>query len=103
MSRKKNVTRAVLWGIIYRFIVTILPFVTRTLLIRQLGMTYVGINGLFASVVGILSIAEMGFGSAMISKMYEPIAKKNDEKVCALLSLYKKVYYAIGFLVLSRS
>ena len=76
MSRKKNVTRAVLWGIIYRFIVTILPFVTRTLLIRQLGMTYVGINGLFASVVGILSIAEMGFGSAMISKMYEPIAKK---------------------------
>ena len=100
MSRKKNVTRAVLWGIIYRFIVTILPFVTRTLLIRQLGMTYVGINGLFASVVGILSIAEMGFGSAMISKMYEPIAKKNDEKVCALLSLYKKVYYAIGFLVI---
>lgn len=55
------------------------PFITRTLFIYTLGIEYLGLNGLFGSVLSVLNLAELGVGNAMIFSMYKAIAE-DDEK-----------------------
>ena len=76
-----------------------LGFFNRTIFINVLGYKYVGINGLFSNILSLLSIAEMGFGTAITYTMYKPIAENDEEKISALLNLFRKVYYAIGTFV----
>lgn len=47
-------------------------------------MDYAGLDGLFSSVLMMLSISELGFGSALVYSMYKPIAEADTDKVCAL-------------------
>lgn len=100
IDRIKNSKRNMLFGVISRACYTILPFINRTVLIYVLGVEYLGLNSLFSSVLNILNLAELGFGSAIVYSMYKPIADNDDSKICALLSFYKKVYRIIGFGIL---
>ena len=75
-------------------------FACRTVFIRELGAAYLGVNGLFSNVLGLLALAELGFGTAMNFEMYKPVAQGNREKIIALLKLYKKVYHRIALCVL---
>jgi hypothetical protein len=65
-----------------------------------MGALYMGLSGLFTSILQVLSLAELGIGEAMIFSMYEPIAQEDTDKICALLNLYKKIYRIIGIGVL---
>ena len=100
-GRLKNSIRNTVSGIASRIITIIFPFIIRTLIIKKIGMDYAGLNGLFSSVLLMLSISELGFGSALVYSMYKPIAEADDEKVCALLNLYKKVYRIVGCVILT--
>ncbi|MDY2884035.1 MAG: oligosaccharide flippase family protein [Romboutsia timonensis] len=96
----ENAKRNIIWGILNKITTLILPFILRTFMIQYLGAEYLGLNGLFTSILQVLSLAELGFGEAMIFSMYEPIAKNHNNEICALLNLYKKIYRAIGTIVL---
>lgn len=61
---------------------------------------FVGLDGLFTSVLTMLNMAELGFSSAVVYKLYKPIAEGKTEKVCALINYYKKIYRVIGAVVL---
>ena len=65
-------------------------------MIYLLGMEYLGLNGLFASVLSVLNLAELGIGMAMVYGMYKPIATNDKATLCALLKLYKVYYRFIG-------
>lgn len=101
MSRSENAVRSISWGILNKLIATFMPFLTRTVLLYKLGTEYIGLNSLFTSILGLLSLSELGIGTALIFSMYEPLAKGNTAKVCALMKLYKKCYSRIGIIVLS--
>lgn len=96
MNRTKNAVRNIWWGIIQKFILLLFPFITRTFLIRFLGAEYLGLSGLFTSILSLLSLTELGISSAIISTMYKPIADNDTDTVCALMAFYRKVYYIIG-------
>lgn len=89
------------WGIINKIVTLILPFISRTCIIYLLGANYVGLNSLFTSVLSMLSLAELGFGSAVVYSMYKPIAEGDNAKICALMRFYKIVYRIIGLVVLT--
>lgn len=99
-SRIVNAKRNIIGLIINRVVSLLLPFFTRTALIYYLGTVYLGLNSLFTSLLSVLSLAELGFGTAMVFSMYEPIANGDDATVCALLRLYRKIYYIIGTIIL---
>lgn len=82
-------------------VMLIFPFLIRTYIINILGTKYIGLSGLFTSILSVLSLAELGFGSAIVYSMYQPVADGDDEKICALMKLYKDVYRKIGWIVLS--
>lgn len=99
-QRTKNAIRNSLYGVILRIINLIGAFVARSMLIQMLGVEFVGLDGLFASVLTMLNMAELGFSSAVVYKLYKPIAEGKTEDVCALLNYYKKIYRIIGSVVL---
>lgn len=98
-NRTKVATKNMVWGIISKVISLILSFGSRTLFIYFLGKEYLGINSLYAEVLNMLSLAELGFGSAFTFAMYKPIADNEEEKIRQLISLFRKVYNIIAFVV----
>lgn len=78
---------------------TILGFVCRMVFIRCLSADYLGINGLFTNILSMLSLAELGIGTAIVYALYKPLAENNQEEVASLVSFYGKAYRIIGILV----
>lgn len=101
MERKKNTIRNIIWGTINKLVLTVLPFISRTVIIKTLGSEYLGLNSLFTSVLQILNLTELGISSAIVFFMYKPIADNDIEKISALLNFYKKIYRVIGLIILT--
>lgn len=77
----------------------LLKFVSRTIFMYVLGVEYLGVNGLFSEILTMLSLADLGFGTAMVFSMYEPLAKGDQKKVTQLIALYKKIYTIIAIAI----
>ena len=79
---------------------TVIGFFARKTFLLVLDAEYLGLSGLFSSVLTMLSLAELGIGPAMIFSLYKPLAD-HDIPVCkALMRLYKKAYLIIGSVIL---
>ena len=98
-SRITNSTRNILYGFISQLIVLFLNFIVRIIFIRYLGETYLGVNGLFSNILSVLSLAEMGFGTAITYNLYKPLANNDIEEIKSLMHFYAKIYKIIGFFV----
>lgn len=99
-TRTKNSLKNISSGVISQIIYTILGFVSRTIFIQYLAIEYLGINGLFSSILSVLSFAELGMGSAFTYSLYKPLAEKDEAGVAGVLNLYRKAYTIIGLSVL---
>ena len=99
-NRTKNASRNIFFGIMQRMYQIVVPFAMRTAMIYLLGVQYLGLDSLFASVLSVLNLAELGVGSAMVYSMYEPIVNDDKERICALMRMYKIYYRIIGLVVL---
>lgn len=98
-SRTKSVLKNSIIGIAGHLINQLLGFISRTVFIQQLGAVYLGINGLFTNIFSILSLVELGIGSAIVFSLYKPLAEKNRVKIEALMTLYSKAYNIIGLVI----
>lgn len=98
-TRTGYVKKNILWGNISNIVLTVLSFVSRTVFIYVLGAKYLGVSGLFTNILGILSFSELGIGSAINYSLYKPIAEKDNEKIIALMKLYKTAYRIIAVVV----
>lgn len=99
-SRIKNSLRNSIWGILNRFVMMLGPFVFRAIIIRYIGAEYVGLNGLFKSILNMLNMTELGFGTSIVFMMYKPIAEGKKDEVRQLLNLMRTVYRYVGLVVL---
>lgn len=79
-----------------QFLAILLSFVSRSVFIYCLDARYLGINGLFTNIISLLSLAELGVGTALIYSMYEPLAHNDTKKLAALTRFYKRLYTTIG-------
>ena len=81
------------------FLNTVIGYICRIIFVRCLAAEYLGINGLFSNILSMLSLVELGIGSAMGYALYQPLAKDDKEKITSLMALYKKSYNIIGIVV----
>lgn len=88
-----------LWGVIYHLIYIALGFISRLVFIRKLGLEYYGINGLFVSIISILSIADLGFGWAISYSLYKPLSENDEPKIAMLMNLFKLFYKRISMFI----
>lgn len=100
-KRVENTSRNAIFGLLLKIITILGAFITRTMIIRLLGIEYIGLDGLFASVLSFLNMAELGFSSAIVYKLYKPISEGDTDQVCALIKYYRAIYRGIGTVVLT--
>ena len=85
IERTKNAARNILFDGTLKLLNMVIPFILRSIMLHYLGVQYLGLNGLFRSILSFLNLAELGVGSAMVFSMYKPIAEDDRESICALL------------------
>lgn len=100
-ERTKNARRNIISGFTNKMVSIVMPFVIRTVLIKKLGMDYLGLDNLFVSILQILNLSELGVSSAVVYCMYGPIAEHDVKKVNAYYKLIKKIYLFIGIIILT--
>lgn len=98
-SRIIYIKKNLIAGILYNILTFILNFISRKLFIKYIGIEYLGINGLFANILSLLSMADMGFGVAMNYTFYKPLAEKNTVRLAELTSFYRKIYLLISIVI----
>lgn len=98
-SRTKKSVINMGFNFMNQILMLILSFISRTVFIHILGVEYLGINGLFSDVLSLLSLADLGFNTAMVYSFYKPLAEKDYDKMAALTLFYRKVYNTIAFSV----
>lgn len=81
-------------------IILVLGFVSQRVFKDVLGQEYLGIHSLFSNIMTMLAVAELGFGTAIVSNMYKPVANNDIVAINALLQLYHKIYKILASVIL---
>ena len=82
-----------------QIIAYLMNFITRTLMIKYIGIEVLGISSTCASVMGTLQLADIGFQNAVCFSLYKPIAEQDEEKINNLLQVLKTAYLFIALFV----
>ena len=101
--RTENSIRNISISIFTQIIMTILGFVSRKVFLENLGITYLGVNGLLTNVLSLLGLLEAGIGSSIVYNLYKPLAERDEDKIIALMQLYKKAYNVLAVVVFIAS
>lgn len=98
-SRLKKSVNNIFAGVINRVLLLVFNFILRTVMIKTLGVEYLGINGTFADIMSMVCMADLGFNTAVVYSFYEPLAQNDKKAIQALTTFYKKVYNTIAIVV----
>lgn len=101
LGRTQKSIKNILFGILFQITAVLSNFICRTMMIRYLGIEVISLNGLFWEIVSMLSLAELGIGSAMVYHLYQPIAEKNIERIKSIMGLYRTCYRVIALFCLA--
>ncbi|MEG0408265.1 MAG: oligosaccharide flippase family protein [Bacilli bacterium] len=97
--REKSAIKNATFVIVQKIIEIIFSFIFRTVLIKTLGTTYLGISGLFTNIFSLFSLMELGIGSSIVFLMYKPLLENDETTLKALLKLYAKFYNIIAIII----
>ena len=100
INRTKNASRNILFGGILKAFTLIVPFLMRSIIIHYLGVEYLGLNGLFISVLQVLNLAELGISGSVAFFLYKPLQQDDRVKICEILSVFGYLYKWIGNIIL---
>ena len=79
-------------ALVSRVTAIVMGYLLRVVFTHTLSESYVGLNGLFIDIINVLSLSEMGIGTAITFALYRPIAEGDIEKQKSLMMLYRRFY-----------
>ena len=98
--RTKNSIKNIIVALIGQIAGIILQFLTRRVFISMMSQELLGVNSVFANLLAVLSLAEMGIGSAITFSLYKPLAEHDNNQIASIMTFYKHVYRIIAIVVL---
>ena len=99
MGRVRFAEKNILFGYVGQAATMLMSFVLRTIFIQNLSEQLLGINSTYSNVLSILSMAELGIGTALNFALYKPVAENDREKIKSYMQMYRKAYTVIAFVV----
>lgn len=97
--RTKNSFRNIIIALAGQSIGIILQFISRRVFIDMMSQDLLGVNNVFANLLAVLSLAEMGIGSAITFSLYKPLAEHDEAKIASIMTFYKYIYRVIAVVV----
>ncbi|WML50681.1 hypothetical protein RCG23_21195 [Neobacillus sp. PS3-34] len=98
--RTNHSIKNIYMSIFSQVVIILLGFIARKIFLDNLGAAYLGINGLLTNVLSTLVLVEGGIAISIVYNLYKPLAEKNEEKIIALVQLYKKAYFVLAIITL---
>lgn len=99
--RTDNSRKNLISGISLTLVMTFLGFITRRVFVENIGIEYLGLNGLLTNILNVVSLLEGGFGVSIVYNLYKPLADNDQPRIIALIQLYRKIYRYIALGVLA--
>ena len=99
MRLKKSMINSISNILIY-FISMVPLFIVRKVFLNQLGDELLSVNSLFSDIIGMMSIFELGIGTAIVFSLYKPFAVDDRIKIKGYLDYYQKFYRRVGLIIL---
>ena len=96
MGRIQKAGKNIIFGYISNLVILLVNFIQRTVFIYVLGRTLSGVNGVYTDVLSVLSLTELGIGTALNYSLYKPVAEHDIEKIKSYMRFYKKAYLTIA-------
>ena len=88
-----------MFGYLSNAVTGILGIALQKIFIIKLGETLLGVNSTYSSILSVLSLAELGLGTAVNFSLYGPVARGDKETVKAYMQFYKKAYRVIALVI----
>lgn len=98
-SRTEHSVQNTTVALISRLTAIFMGYVLRVVFTHTLSESYVGVNGLFLDIINVLSLSEMGIGTAITYALYRPIAEEDIEKQKSLMKLFAGFYRIVALIV----
>ena len=99
MGRVKYAARNIMFGYLSNAVTGVLGIALQKIFIIKLGETLLGVNSTYTSILSVLSLAELGLGTAVNFSLYGPVARDDKETVKAYMQFYKKAYRVIALVI----
>ena len=99
-SRSKTIRINAIITALAQVLQVLLGFVVRKVFIDTLGVSYLGYNSVFQNLLQMLNLADLGVGVAITGFLYKPLADNDQEHIASLMYIYKRLYNALGIIVL---
>ena len=99
MGRTKQAAKNITFGYVGQLATALMSFILRTIFIYRLSKNLLGINDLYSNILSLLSMAELGIGTALNFSLYAPVARKDTEKVKSYMQMYRKAYHTIAIVI----
>ena len=99
-SRSKKATRNVIYSILQNIANILITLVARIVFVHVLDASYLGINGLFTNILGLLSMADLGMSTAMMYHLYKPIVEKDEDRISELVYFFRRIYLGVALTIL---
>lgn len=94
--RRNKAIKNVLANVFYYCVNSILGLVSRKIFCSCLSEDIVGLNGLLTSIISMLSLAELGLGTAIGYQLYRPLSEHDNKKIASIMSFFGKAYRCLG-------
>ena len=98
-GRVYNAKRNIAFAYLGTLVTAILGFVVRRVFILRLSDTLLGVNDYYTGILSVLSLAELGIGTALNFGLYKPVAMGDTEKIKSYMALYRKAYRIIALVI----
>lgn len=97
--RTINTIRNATVGTVMQLLSMIVSFIARAVFARTLAVEYLGVESVFTDLISMLSIAELGFSTAIMYSLFHPLNNQDFKKVNSIMKFYKRVYVTIGLTI----
>lgn len=94
--RSERSVKNSLYAITGQIISLVFGFITRLVFADVLGDEYLGVNNIFYSVLSLLSLTELGMGTAFTFALYKPIAEDDRDSISRIMNLYSLAYRIVA-------
>ena len=99
-SRVENSMRNSLVGMISYSLTSVITFVSRAIFIRELGVEYLGVSGLYSNILSVLALSDLGIYTVMVFSLYKPVAEGDTQRIASMMKYYQRLYLLIAGVVL---
>lgn len=94
--RAKNVGKNSFFSVFTQALIILAGFFSQRVINIKLGTELVGLNGVASNVIAVFSVTELGLSTAIVFHLYKALAEANEERIAALMNLYRKAYFAVA-------